>query len=127
MNKQQQQNNQQLKFKRFRFENLPGLDPVTLYVEQHGEGFSNITVRCWGQSWSAGFGNPGCDFILFLADSRDGYMVNALASGDYITNRYQAAAQCKYLDKIWSAVQPLLRAYCETTTAENRWDCTYEK
>lgn len=122
-----QQNNHQLKFKRFRFENLPGLDPVTLYVEQHAEGFGNITVRCWGQSWSAGFASPGCDFILFMADSPDGYMPTKLASGHYITNHRMRAEQEQYLQRIWSAVRPLLRAYCETTTAENRWDCTYEK
>lgn len=122
-----QQNNHQLKFKRFRFENLPGLDPVTLYVEQHGDGFGNITVRCWGQAWSAGFGNPGYDFILFLADSPDGYMVNNLACLHYVTSYRKQKQQDEYLGKIWSAVHPLLRAYCETTTAENRWDTTYEK
>lgn len=119
------QNNHQLKFKRFRFENLPGLDPVTLYVEQHDDGFGNITVRCWGQAWSAGFGGPGCDFILFLADSPDEYMVNNLACLDYVTSYRKQKQQDAYLGKIWSAVRPLLRAYCETTTAQNRWDNTY--
>lgn len=120
-----QQNNHQLKFKRFRFENLPGLDPVTLYVEQNNEGFGNIVVRCWGQAWSAGFGNPGCDFILFLADTPDGYMVDKLACIHYTTNSRMQKRQDEYLTRIWSAVQPLLRAYCETTNAGNRWDCTY--
>ena len=122
-----QQNNHQLKFKRFRFEKLPGLDPVTLYVEQAGEGFGNITVRCWGQSWSAGFGGPGCDFILFLADTPQGYMPDKLANLAYCTSGRARQQQDDYLERIWSAVQPLLRAYCETTTAENRWDTTYEK
>lgn len=108
--------NQQLKFKRFRFENLQGLDPVTLYVEQHLNGAMQVTCTSgYFLAWQGSFKAPGYDSILYLADM-DNHTISFMLAVDRV-----------FFGAIWSAVQPLLRAYCETTTAENRWDCTYEK
>lgn len=116
-----QQNNQPLKFKRFRFENLPNLSPVTLYIEQASDNSGSVCLHCRGRSWVRNFTDPGCDLILHLADSPWRYMVDELTGFEYVSSHMRK----EFLGSIWAAVQPVLRDYCETTTAQNRWDTTY--
>lgn len=113
-------------FKRFRFTGLDGLDPVTLFIEYQPEGALNITLRCWGDAWTAGFSSPGCDGMLFTADADVDYVAGKLCNLQWTSAQKYREDQQRYLMRIWSQVRPRLQRYCQDNPASARWDSGYD-
>lgn len=58
----------------------PALDPVSVYIEDLCKGAGQITISCYGNSWTAYWGNMGKDVATFFILSGDDYLVRCLSS-----------------------------------------------
>jgi hypothetical protein len=60
----------------------PGLDPITLIIEDISPGRGRIIVECFGQAWSAYWGGlAGRNVVEFLRLSDPHYLAGCLRSG----------------------------------------------
>lgn len=62
---------------------LPGLDPVSVYLEDLEPGRGNLTVRCYDKSWTSYWGAMGKErpLLEFLLACDTPYLVNSLSRG----------------------------------------------
>jgi hypothetical protein len=64
---------------RFHPENL---DPVTVYVEEHGPCSSRVTVQCWARAWTAYWGGHGDGPVeQFMLNCNPEYIADNLTWG----------------------------------------------
>lgn len=71
---------EQTQIRKLRLTNVPGLDPIDLFVEDTGAASGKITVTCFGASWTAYWGNTGMPSVAaFVAQADVGYLVNCLS------------------------------------------------
>lgn len=60
--------------------NLKALDPVKVFVENIAPGQGQITITCYGQSWTAYWGGMGVESLEeFFTSSNVSYLVNKLS------------------------------------------------
>jgi hypothetical protein len=68
---------------RYRIEDAPGLDPVTVYVENCEPGKGRMVVTCYASSWTAFWGAMGADTPLeqFVASCSPEYVADNMVWG----------------------------------------------
>lgn len=96
--------------KTFRISDVKGLDPITVYFDDHEPGRGTLTVRCFDRAWTCYWGSmgDGSDLARFIGRSVDaGYIANCLARGNLsvITKRQIEYLQDAYLLRIAQAVK----------------------
>lgn len=58
------------------------LDPVTVFIEDHSIGKGELTIKCYGQSWTAYWGATGNrSLIEFVLSCDIGYLGNKMRNG----------------------------------------------
>lgn len=66
--------------KRILITDAPALDPITVYIEDARKGAGQITIVCYGDSWTSYWGNMGKDVVTFFIAAEDTYLLNCLCS-----------------------------------------------
>lgn len=80
-----------------------GLDPITVYADDLGEGHGRLTVCCYSDSWSytAGWGAMGGSLHSFIADLDPHYLADNLLWPNAAKTRKH---QRQYVERIAAAV-----------------------
>lgn len=69
------------KIERMHLSSIPRLDPVTVYAEDFSYGQGQITIICYGQSWTAYWGGMGDRPLKsFFVSCDEHYIANKLSS-----------------------------------------------
>lgn len=91
----------------------PGLDPITVFVEQYEPGRGRVTLRCYASAWTAYWGSHGSGPVeeFFCSCSID-YVTDNLVWGlnGLFTSRKTEKNHRLYLGRIVEAVQEFLRS-----------------
>ncbi|OCH31808.1 hypothetical protein A6E13_16425 [Aliivibrio fischeri] len=81
-------NIEETKIKKLFINNVDGLDPITVYLEDSEVGKGKITIECWGKSWSAYWGAIGGKSLSdFFCKQNAEYLANNLS--DYRLEKYE--------------------------------------
>ncbi len=62
-------------------EDIPRLDPVTILVNNLGEGKAEVTIKCYDKSWTASWGSMGGSVEEFFSRTNVDYLVNCFDRG----------------------------------------------
>ncbi len=94
----------------YRVDDAPGLDPITVYVENYEPGKGRMVVTCYASAWTAFWGAMGVEKNLeeFVASCSPDYVADNMVWG---TDAKKPARQ--YADKVAAAVVALFRAQRE--------------
>lgn len=86
---------------RYRIEDTPGLDPITVYVENRAPGQGRLLVACYGTAWTAYWGAMGSATTIeaFVAGCNPHYVADNLVWGTEANKRQRA-----YANKVAAAV-----------------------
>lgn len=60
---------------------IDSLDPITILVEDFGEGHAEVIIKCWDKSWIAYWGAMGGDVKEFFSRVNVSYLVNCFDRG----------------------------------------------
>ena len=60
---------------------LDRLDPVTILVEDYGDGRSEVIIKCYDQSWTSYWGSMGGSVKYFFSRVNVNYLVNCFSRG----------------------------------------------
>ena len=71
---------------------LPNLDPVTVLLEEMPIYRGKMIVECYGQSWSAYWGNMGCTLRQFIQQASVDYLAGCLARPELRRDIYSPEA-----------------------------------
>lgn len=67
---------------KFVIKEIPGLDPLHVYLEDHAPGKGTLTLRCYDKSWTSGWGAMGKETLReFILSSDNSYLANCLVRG----------------------------------------------
>ena len=55
-----------------------GLDPITLYVEDAGNGSGHLTITCYADAWICYWGSMGCGLTEFVAGVGADYLLSSM-------------------------------------------------
>lgn len=58
---------------------VKNLDPVTVNLDDKGEGAGKITIECYGKSWSSYWGSMGTDLKSFVISCDNHYLIRNFA------------------------------------------------
>ncbi|WP_314402367.1 hypothetical protein [Stenotrophomonas rhizophila] len=96
---------------RYRIEDAPGLDPVTVYVENYEPGKGRMVVTCYASAWTAFWGAMGDDTTLeqFVASCSPEYVADNMVWGADTKKSTRAHA-----DKVAAAVVALFKSQRDT-------------
>jgi hypothetical protein len=94
---------------------VPGLDPITVYVEEYAPGRSMITVQCYSQAWTTFWGSHGDGPVEdFITHVHADYVVMNLKQGQNgLMVKKQERYQIQYLMRIVKAMQDHFRKASE--------------
>lgn len=59
------------KTEKLKITDVDGLDPVTVFLEDHAPGRGEVTIKCYGESWSAYWGGMGDRTVSEFINSCD--------------------------------------------------------
>lgn len=91
-----------------------GLDPLTIYAHNLGDGRGKLTVCCFGSAWTAYWGAMGCDDVReFAAACNTGYLHDSLIWGLNQLSKPTVSNKA-YLMKVTVAVHAALQTKQET-------------
>ena len=77
------------------------LDPITVFLEDHGQGRGEITIKCYGESWTAYWGAMGDNTIIeFFCDCDEHYIANKLSSISSSLDDYEKLATIARIEVI---------------------------
>lgn len=62
-------------------EDIPSLDPVTILVNNLGEGQAEVTIKCYDKSWTSYWGSMGGTVEDFFSRVNIDYLVNCFDRG----------------------------------------------
>ncbi|OUL59225.1 hypothetical protein [Pseudoalteromonas ulvae] len=72
------------------------LDPITVIIDDYEAGKGEITIKCYGQAWTAYWGGmSGRTVAEFFLDANNSYLLNCLWSG----NNPQTEPNYDYIEK----------------------------
>lgn len=98
--------------KSYKVTELESLDPITIMVEDFGEGSAEVTIKIYGESWTAYWGSMGGSVKEFFTRTNVQYLVNCFDSGIRATS--------ENVDK--SAMKDVFKAKIKTLIKEQRYD-----
>lgn len=69
--------------KTFRISDVKGLDPITVYLDDHEPGRGTLTVRCFDEAWTCYWGamGPGWNLARFIGSMDTEYIADNLVRG----------------------------------------------
>lgn len=59
---------------------VPNMDPIAVYLEDHGGGKGKVTITSYGKAWTAYWGAMGCRIREFILSADNGYLIGKLDS-----------------------------------------------
>lgn len=100
---------------RYRIEDAPGLDPVTVYVENYEPGKGRMVVTCYASAWTAFWGAMGEDTTLeqFVASCSPDYVADNMVWGADTMKSTRGHA-----DKVAAAVVALFKSQRDAAPGE---------
>ena len=101
----------------YRVDDVPELDPITVYVENYEPGRGRMVVTCYASAWTAFWGAMGVGSTLeeFVASCSPDYVADNMVWG---TDAKKPARQ--YADKVAAAVVAFFRAQREAAQEADR-------
>lgn len=65
---------------KIRIEEVPALDPVDVFLEDHGPKQGSVTIKCYGESWTTYWGGmwEGLTVAQFFCAASESYVVDRL-------------------------------------------------
>lgn len=105
---------------------VPRLDPVTVFLQDLGDGRGRLVVECYGKSWAAYFNATGTATLAeFIARGSHDYLTNALIREHRHTMLEKATAgQETYIDRIVTAVIEAVRIFTPAAAVASQKDRT---
>ena len=87
-----------------------GLDPVTIFIQDHKPGEGSLTVTCAGSAWTAWWGGMGPQISVrrFVSQVGTDYLAGCLVRGDVFHARLNKKQEL-YLHEIIQEVQAALK------------------
>jgi hypothetical protein len=84
----------------------PGLDPITVFAEDFAPGRGRITIVCYTESWTAGWGGMGPRSVRdFVASVNVEYLSDCLTSPSHLDiKKSRQPYHLRYMEKVASAV-----------------------
>ena len=67
--------------KSYKVTELENLDPITIMVEDFGEGRAEVTIKIYGESWTSYWGSMGGSVKEFFTRTNVQYLVNCFERG----------------------------------------------
>jgi len=106
---------------KLRITGIKNLDPVTIFLENFKSGEGEITIKCYGEGWSAYWGGMGDRTIeKFFCDVNNDYIIGKLDGGlsriiyeNYDDEKGTPNYKYQYLSKIVDAVKDALQMAIE--------------
>lgn len=89
---------------------IPGLDPIRVFLQDFGSGRGRIIIECYGNAWSTYWGSMGTDIRSFVIAVDADYIECAMHSG-----RTHRQVDSRYLTRVVHAVKRALKSQEETT------------
>lgn len=74
--------------RKLRIEGAPALDPIDVFLEDHGPKQGSVTIKCYGESWTTYWGGmwDGMTVAQFFCEAPEDYVLDRLYPGsDYTT------------------------------------------
>lgn len=85
---------EQSKVTKLRITEVENLDPITVFLEDFGPGKGQITIQCYGKSWTSYWGAmDGRTIAEFFCDSDEHYIAKNLSQIDASVPDYEALAE----------------------------------
>ena len=97
--------------KSYKVTELENLDPITIMVEDFGEGRAEVTIKIYGESWTSYWGSMGGSVKDFFTRTNVPYLVNCFDRGIRPTS--------ENVDK--SAMKEVFEARIKTYIKEERY------
>lgn len=111
--------------KSYKVTELDNLDPITIMVEDLGEGRAEVTIKIYGESWTAYWGSMGGTVKEFFTRTNVTYLVNCFDRGIRATSDIvdKSTMRDVFEDKIKSKIKEE-RYNCWLTKEDARllWD-----
>ncbi len=60
---------------------LDSLDPIEILISEYGEGAADVTIKCYGESWTSYWGSMGGNVKEFFTRTNVSYLVNCFERG----------------------------------------------
>lgn len=104
---------------------LENLDPITIMIDEKGEGAAQITIKCWDKSWTAYWGGMGSGVKQFFSRVDVCYLVNCFDRGirdstnTLDTTSMQKVFETKVKERILERVRDGYTKYPEHRTIWN--------
>lgn len=98
--------------KSYKATELENLDPITIMVEDFGEGSAEVTIKIYGESWTSYWGSMGGSVKDFFTRTNVPYLVNCFDRGIRATS--------ENVDK--SAMKEVFESKIKTLIKEQRYD-----
>lgn len=98
--------------KSYKVTELENLDPITIMVEDFGEGSAEVTIKIYGESWTAYWGSMGGNVKEFFTRTNVQYLVNCFDRGIRSTS--------ENVDK--TAMKAVFKAKMKTMIREQRYE-----
>jgi len=70
------------KVEKMKLSEMDGLDPVTVFLEDFEKGQGEITIKCYGKSWTSYWGAMGSSIKEFFISSPTDYLLKNLSNVD---------------------------------------------
>lgn len=72
---------------KIRIEGAPALDPIDVFLEDHGPKQGSITIKCYGESWTTYWGGmwEGLTVAQFFCNAPEDYVLDRLYPGTDFT------------------------------------------
>jgi len=92
---------------------LGELDPITVILQDHGEGRGTLIVTCFTSAWTCYWGDMGCNLRSFIASSFADYIAGCLIRGRNLKNQRTHKVETKYLVDIARAIKASIKTEAE--------------
>jgi hypothetical protein len=75
------------------------LDPITVYLEDEGEGRGRATIVCYNEAWTCYWGSMRGSLLDFMARCNSSYLVGCMTTG-----RTTRRSEREYAERVAAAV-----------------------
>lgn len=88
---------------------LGTLDPITVILQDHGEGRGTLIVACYASAWTCYWGAMGGTLREFIAGAFADYIAGCLIRGRNLKSQRNSKLEQKYLEDICRAIKASIK------------------
>lgn len=88
---------------------LGELDPITVILQDHGDGRGTLIVTCYASAWTCYWGTMGTTLREFIAGAFSDYIAGCLIRGRNLKSQRASKLEQKYLEDICRAIKASIK------------------